>query len=344
MESLLCDEDWLSTDPVEKQHCLESCVGSFYFYTTGEDHEHALTICLHKEMTYMPKAGYVELLRSSDLIAARSRTIRWFIKSRRRLNLSLGTLFDAVNYLDRFISMNHCHGWKIWMIELLSVACLSIAAKFSETSIPLFHEIQMEDLDHSFQPGMIQQMELTILQALGWRLGPTTAYSYVEFMTWKLETLQPHLHDAITSRVAELLLGALSDPKFLELRPCLVAVSALRCSLEELLPSKSDTHLAYFVSLIPDDHKDDLDKCHKIMEERVVDPLYSLIACGNSCCPSSPVTVMTREQINVYGCYVDLSLFKMSGSNVNCKSNTKKRKREEEAENHQDISQPSRDR
>lgn len=123
------------------------------------------------------------------------------------------------------------------MVELLSVACLSIASKFSETCTPSLHEIQvtflllvvvgvlllryvidwllllwlkMENLDHSFHPSTIQQMELKLLEALGWRLGSTTAYSYVELLMWSTDTLKPHFHEEFITRVTELLLGAIS--------------------------------------------------------------------------------------------------------------------------------------
>lgn len=64
----------------------------------------------------------------------------------------------------------------------------------------------MEDLDHSFQPITIQRMELVLLRALGWRLGSTTAYSYVELLVMKIDFLQK---DLVACRVTELLLGAM---------------------------------------------------------------------------------------------------------------------------------------
>ncbi|KAK9289988.1 hypothetical protein L1049_008150 [Liquidambar formosana] len=298
---------------------------------TRADCEQAFGVCIQKELHYMPQPGYVKLLQSYDLIIARLRVVHWLIRSRSRLNLSFGTVFMAANYLDRFISMNQCRGWKYWMVELLSVACLSVASKFNETSTPPLHEIQMEDLDHSFQSNTIQQMELMLLQALEWRLGSTTAYSYVELLIWNIESLKPHLHEEVTTRVTELLLGALLDSKLLEFRPCVIAVSALRCGLEELVPSTCAAHLTYNARLIPEDQKDDLVQCHKIMEAGMVDPLYNLIARGHShYCPSSPVTVLLTERIDIYDFHVDLSLFKMpAGSNADLESRRKKRKRDE---------------
>ncbi|XP_010256847.1 PREDICTED: putative cyclin-D7-1 [Nelumbo nucifera] len=351
MDSLLhCDEDWLFTTPtttptptiplsLHREFNLEreTPAGySFYFYTTTEDHHNALLLSLEKEMTYMPDLGYLQHLKSLDVVTARVNAIKWFIKSQRRLNLSLTTVFYAVNYFDRFVSMEYSKKWKYWMIELLSIACLSIAAKFTEVSIPPLHDLQMEDLDHSFQENTIQRMELTVLKVLDWRINCVTTHSYVDLLTWHLNSLQPLLHEAITSRLNELLLGSLSDPIFLEFRPCIVTLSALKCCLEELLPSKADAHISNISSFVPQVQRADIEKCHKMMEERVADPSYSStssMACGcgrHTYCPSSPTTVLTKKQIDTSECYVhDLCIFRMSGSNINFQRNGKKRKIED---------------
>lgn len=84
MESLLCDEAWLSSPvtPVShyslRNHSSESYCGSFY--TTKEDSEEALAIYLEKEISFMPEANYVELLRSKNLTAARFRAIQWLFR------------------------------------------------------------------------------------------------------------------------------------------------------------------------------------------------------------------------------------------------------------------------
>ncbi|KAJ9185237.1 hypothetical protein P3X46_004894 [Hevea brasiliensis] len=337
MESLLCDEVWLSTiapstpDSCNSDNNVECyyCFGSFY--TTKEDFEQALCSCLQEELTYMPEHGYLEHLHSTKLFFARFKAIQWLIKSRSRLNLSFVTLFNAANYLDRFISMNQSHGWKNWMVELLSVACLSVASKFIEISTPSLQEMQMEDLDHSFQSITIQRMELMLLQALGWRLGSTTAYSYVELLTINIDPSRSHLRKDLVARVTELLLGAILDCQSVECRPSIACASALWCGLQELLPSKSDAHLAYVTGFFNQNQKDDIIKYHKyMMEAKLVNPLYNLVACGNyNYCPSSPVTVLLTERIDVHDSHVDLSLFKdPSGSNNNNLESIKKRRKQ----------------
>ncbi|KAJ4970096.1 hypothetical protein NE237_003195 [Protea cynaroides] len=334
-QSLLCDEDWLRSPvqcyPIDRDHTLGSnnviVVGSFY--TTTEDRENALAVCLQKEIDYIPESGYMERLQSLDLMATRFKTIRWFIKSLCRFDLSLGTIFNAVNYFDRFVSMEYCEKWESWMIESVSVACLSIAAKFGEVSIP---QLQIwEDHDRWFKPSTIQRMELKVLKTLGWRLNCVTPYSYVDLLTsCHLDSLQP--------RLTELLLAALSDPKFLEFRPSSIAVSAFRCCLEEVHPSKVDKRLSSIHHLIPPDLKDDMDNCYKAMEERLADPLYNNgMVCGHSYYPSSPITVITKETtINQFGlfdlhrCCLNFNNMCDSSPSIYSESNQKKRRIEEE--------------
>ncbi|RVW87439.1 putative cyclin-D7-1 [Vitis vinifera] len=336
MESLLCDEIWLTSPVTPDPPCRAPMQPNFdiyasSFYTTKQDREQALAICMRQELSYMPEPEYAHRLRFDDMGISRFRVIQWIIKSRSRLNLSLETVFSAANYLDRFISMNQWHGWKYWMVELLSVACLSVASKFTESFTPSFDEIQMEDLEHSFESSTIQRMELTLLQALGWRLRSTTPYTFAELLLWSIDSLQPYLHQELITRVTDLLLHSLSDSKFLDFRPSVVAVSAIRCCSEELLSSKSDASvMTYLTDFIPPEQKDDLARCQKIMELRMTDPLYKIKVCGNSkYCPSSPITVLTMKGTNTCDCHVNLSVSKMqSGSNINFRSNLRKRMRE----------------
>ncbi|XP_021910944.1 putative cyclin-D7-1 [Carica papaya] len=119
MESLLCDEVWVSS-PNCCSHEYKNGVRESSFYARMEDCEEGFLLTLQKEHTYMPRPGYLHYLYSQDLVKARFRAIRWLVKSGRRLNLSFGTIFCAANYLDRFISTNHCREWKYWMFILYS--------------------------------------------------------------------------------------------------------------------------------------------------------------------------------------------------------------------------------
>ncbi|XAR68925.1 hypothetical protein NMG60_11000340 [Bertholletia excelsa] len=329
MDNLLCDEV-LGQDQAPIKSRRQSLSG--FFHITEEDWRQAFKVCLKKEFGYMPQPGHLDRLRSCGLVLARFKAIQWLIKSRSRLNLSFHTIFNAANYLDRFLSTNLCKGWKRWKIELLAVACLSVASKFGETDPPLLHEIQMEDRDCSFQSSMIQRMELTLLEALGWRLGSVTSHSYVELLTWDISSPYSNMPGDLSARVTELLLCTLFDCGFMEFRQSVVAISALRCIIEEWLPSAYEgDYLAYITRLIPEDQKVDLIKCQKIMRENLVHPYHILIAQRQylCCCPSSPVTVLTMEEIDLEDSQEGFSLFKIPSFNINPNLRKPKRKREE---------------
>ncbi|KAH6806224.1 hypothetical protein C2S51_031055 [Perilla frutescens var. frutescens] len=308
MESLLCNEVWLmSPDP--------ACIHANAHLPTKQDFDETFATFQRKETRYLPQSGYLNLIHTHHSIRnARFKAVTWIIKSRTRMDLSPETLFAAVNYLDRFISLSQCQGWKCWMFELLSVACLSIATKFNDTTAYQLHEFQ-EDLENSFSPNLIQRMELTVLKALDWRVDSTTPFSYIHLLTPTNKTLVEEL----TQRVTQLLVVSLLDPKLLEFQQCVVAIAAVRTVFQDLhLPPSDYAHLAD--TLIPQDIKDDLIRCQRLMEKLVVEDGIFLAYSG----PSSPVTVLKVDLFNFY----DISL-KTTAKNMDLRS-SRKRKMEEE--------------
>ncbi|CAI9760776.1 unnamed protein product [Fraxinus pennsylvanica] len=343
MESLLCNEVWfMSPAPVtvldklranDQYHNVRRNYTASCFYSTQEDFEKAIRIFLDKEASYLPKPGYVSHIKSDNSIdQARFKSVCWLLKSQKRLDLSFGTVFGAVSYLDRFISIIQCQGWKYWMFELLSIACLSVASKFNESITASLHEFQVEGLEHSFSSSQIQLMELTLLKALGWRMDSPTPYSYTELLIRVINNLNKTLVDNLTARVTQLLLNILLDSKFLEFRPCVIAMSAIRCILEDdLVPSTYDTSVDHFDTFISQDQREEVIKCQSWMEKELMTDNSNKLESQNAnySAPTSPVTVLKVEWDKFYECQLDLFLFKKSRININFRSSNK-RKREEE--------------
>ncbi|KAL3753771.1 hypothetical protein ACJRO7_001070 [Eucalyptus globulus] len=342
MESLLCDEKWVvSPYSVSDHHAREAfensgdsehvCHGGSWFGMTQQDCDAELAICLEKERGYMPESGYVECLEAKGLVFARTRVMQWLIKCRSRLKLSYGTMFLAANYFDRFVSICKCQEWKHWIVELVSIACLSVASKFNETLSTLsLHEIQMEDLDHSFQSSTIQRMELMLLQMLGWRLGPITAYSYVELLTCNSDFLTSHLQEQFITKVNDLLLHSLLDINFVDFRPSVIAASAFQCGFDSVFTLSSTVCLTNYIRQIigQDQREMDLMKCQKLMEVQIASECFRAITCGSfSYCPSSPVTVLLAERIDVNDDHVDLSIFMVQARSCIGIAKSKKTKR-----------------
>lgn len=79
----------------------------------------------------------------------------------------------------------------------------------------------MEGLEHTFQPRLIQEMELKLLQTLDWRLNSTTPYSFLELMTWDIDFLiKPLFIEDLFPQLNEMLLRALLGDKLIPSIPC----------------------------------------------------------------------------------------------------------------------------
>ena len=68
---------------------------------------------------------------------SRQEAVDWLFKVRAFYNLKHLDAAVFVHYLDRFISLHQLLNGKAWMIQLLSGACLSLAAKMEETEVPM---------------------------------------------------------------------------------------------------------------------------------------------------------------------------------------------------------------
>ncbi|GER28585.1 DNA repair protein RecO, partial [Striga asiatica] len=81
--------------------------------------------------------------------------------------------------------------------------------------------------------------------------------------------------------------------KFLEFKHCVVATSAVRSTVEHLLPSTKMAPLANIEAFIPQDHKDDLIKCRRMIAKLMVQDHERFVRVKNYWHgPLSPVTVL----------------------------------------------------
>ena len=86
-----------------------------------------------------------------------------------------------------------------WPWQLLSVACLSVAAKIEETHVPLLLDLQVQDPVCVFEPRTVRRMELLLMTALHWRMRSVTPLDFVGYFCSMLgarEDCQPLLRRA----------------------------------------------------------------------------------------------------------------------------------------------------
>lgn len=70
-------------------------------------------------------------------------------------------------------------------MRLLSVACVSVAAKMEETGVPSLLDLQALDggSQFLFEPRTVRRMELLLMGALQWRVQGITPFDFLPFFT-----------------------------------------------------------------------------------------------------------------------------------------------------------------
>jgi cyclin D5 len=72
-----------------------------------------------------------------------------------------------------------------WAMRLLSVACLSLAAKMEERIVPGLSQYP-QDHDFVFKPDVIRKTELLILSTLDWKMNLITPFHYFNYFLAKI--------------------------------------------------------------------------------------------------------------------------------------------------------------
>ena len=93
---------------------------------------------------------------------------------------------------------------KYWAIRLLSLACLSLAAKMEECRVPALSEFRVEE--YNFGSEVIQRMELLVLNTLEWKMSSITPFAYLHHFIAKLFKDQSPPRNVI-SRTVQLILA-----------------------------------------------------------------------------------------------------------------------------------------
>ncbi|CAK9255004.1 unnamed protein product [Sphagnum jensenii] len=264
------DEEGMSKRTVELHRRLtDSMEAPVVLLDFPVEDDEAISMLMHKEARSMPEADYLGTFLSHHLhVEARQNAIRWMLKVQEYHNFGPLTVALSVNYMDRFLSRHHLPQSKPWMFQLLSVACISLAAKMEETEVPILLDLQVQDdVEQIFEAHTIQRMELLVLSTLEWRMSTVTPFSYIDYYFHKLGISNTLLR-ALLSRVSEIILATARDIRFLIYLPSVVAAAATISSLEEVTALQAaDLHQA-FVDLSID--VDALKKCYQDMQEELL--------------------------------------------------------------------------
>ncbi|CAA6657544.1 unnamed protein product [Spirodela intermedia] len=181
------------------------------------------------ELQHMPRSDYIARFQDGSLdCTARQSAINWILEVHAFYRFLPVTASLAINYLDRFLSSQALPRGLGWPWQLLSVACLSVAAKIEETHVPLL-------------PRTVRRMELLLMAALQWRMRSVTPFDFVSYFGSLLPTDCTEGEGCLPllRRASNLILVSHHVVDFLGFRPSAVAAAALLCAFGENIEDSS---------------------------------------------------------------------------------------------------------
>lgn len=239
VSSLLCAEDNSSIlDDTEYEVEEETVVAWHHRSLRSRNHQEqslgptspvqsddSVALMVAKECQHLPIDGYLNRLRTGALdMKTRVEAVDWMSKVHAHFNFGPLCAYLSINYLDRFLSAYELPKGKAWIVQLLAVACLSIAAKMEETQVPVSVDLQVGESRFIFEAKTIQRMELLVLSTLKWRMQAVTPFSFLNYFLQKLLTNEKPLPAAIACST-EFILGTIKGIDFLEFRPSEIAAA-----------------------------------------------------------------------------------------------------------------------
>ncbi|KAK1263618.1 Cyclin-D4-1 [Acorus gramineus] len=225
--------------------------------------EESLGLLLGNECEHRPREDYLERLRSGSLdLSVRREAVDWILKVHAHYSFGPLSAYLSVNYLDRFLSLYEIPQGKAWMTQLLSVACLSLAAKMDETEVPLSLDLQVGECKYVFEARTIQRMELLVLSTLKWRMQSVTPFSFIDYFLHHANggESRPKL---LISRSVELTLSTIRAIEFLEFRPSEVAAAVAISVTGEVQAMDMDMALSNCIHV----QKERMMKCCGVMKD-----------------------------------------------------------------------------
>ncbi|KAI3465266.1 hypothetical protein Pfo_021929 [Paulownia fortunei] len=225
---LLCKENEASLDEEGEEE-----MGDFASILEDGDEDEYMRMLLDREITScgLQMQEFWQTSGGDWIIGARLDGIQYILRKRELLGFRFQTAYLSVTYLDRFLARRSINAEKSWAIRLLSMACLSLAAKMEECVAPSLSEFCVEG--YNFEGRTTQRMELLVLNTLEWKMGSITPFAFIPFFVKKFGENSPPRTGV--SRIVEVILCAVRDLKIMCQRPSVIAAAATLLVLEPRL-------------------------------------------------------------------------------------------------------------
>ncbi|KAF3333886.1 cyclin-D5-1-like protein [Carex littledalei] len=241
ISNLMCQEDSTDLDfSIESERHNKICLSSLRDEGFSETEEKYIETLVSKEMNfcimYRPCSSSCYEDNSSVVIddwfkSVRYDAVQWILRTSIYFGMGFQTSYLAVTYLDRFSLRRVIDKEKPWAARLLSIACLSLAAKMEEYRAPNLSEYRSDGCE--FSADSIQRMELLVLSTLDWRMSCISPFDYIRFFASKFD--HDHGSDGLMIRAVQFVLSSLAGSSVLDSRPSTVATAAILAASNERL-------------------------------------------------------------------------------------------------------------
>ncbi|XP_030546453.2 cyclin-D3-2-like [Rhodamnia argentea] len=224
-ESSPCWHDrFMKQEKLEEEEEEEDGLELQSLLSREEQAHSAQLFCIYRE----------HLQEGSALDRARREAIKWTHRVCRHYAFSCTTEILSVDYYDRLLANIRVAEMKPWMVQLVAVACLSLAAKVNEIHVPTLSALQVEGPSYKFEPKTVQRMELLVLSKLEWRMNSVTPFSFLNHIIGRLHFHTSSQMDQFLTLFELSLLALVSDSRFLHHRPSVIAAVVTCRSMEKM--------------------------------------------------------------------------------------------------------------
>ncbi|CAK9163600.1 unnamed protein product [Ilex paraguariensis] len=276
----------------------QSFIGDQCFTGLPIQSDECLAFMVKSECEHLPAIDYLKRLKNGDLnLGAREVAVDWIRKVVDGLTFNALAYFSfgplcaylSINYMDRFLSAYESPKWKAWMMQLLAVACLSLAAKMEETEVPLCLDLQVADSKFVFEARTIQRMELLVLSTLKWRMQAVTPFSFIDYFLRKINSDQTTSSSSFC-RSTQLIMATINGIEFLEFKPSEIAAAVAISVSGETQTIDTEKALS---ALTHHAEEERVRKCVELLHElSLLSGCMKVLNASISSLPQSPIGVL----------------------------------------------------
>ncbi|XP_024018013.1 cyclin-D5-1 [Morus notabilis] len=254
-----------------------------YCTTSVEEEEEYVEILMERETEFGFKKD-LSFVFGNFVKCHRLEAIAWILKARAIFGFQFQTAYLSMTYFDRFLMRRPI---KMWLIRLLPVACLALAAKMEEAEIPSLSDFRFEDDD--FGINLIGKMELFVLSTLEWKMNSITPFAFLHYFITRLCQLQSPPTN-ILSRTTALIMATIRETNIMEHRPSVIAAAATLVALEQKLSRTSLESKMNSISHCKSLQVEDVFSCYNIIRELKIYKESSHLSMINDVMETSSVT------------------------------------------------------